>query len=375
MFVKYSLMYKAFLFALFTSAIFGSCDAPEKVKVNETALVAPPTLNFTTDQRLEVLYLAFMLAEYPLVSKYETDYKKAAEVYFEGHNNHEVVLLLKKLMYRGFNFDYAVNWIWQHTDFPALEPNRDINFPFATRPINQDSLNLLRIGLRKFYTDANCQEFLYQQQAFLDSMVSNAQHRFERKDLVEVITEYIGIPPAGSYYVVLSPLLHSGGYAVHRTDVTEFSAIAGPGGLDGTMPLFDAITLEQDLVIHEFSHNYVNPIVDEFFTKMAPLEDLLYTPYKEAIAETGYNSWKGFVYELMVRATTVRIVETVYGKASAKELIDYEESEGFVFVDDVAEILKSYESKRKEYPTLRDFYPEIIDQLGKLDRTASSGDR
>lgn len=364
-------MYKLLPFFLSILA-FSSCKQSLPSAKDEVETPVPTTLNFDTDARLEVLYLAFMMAEYPLVSKQESSYLLSAKEHFKAYSEHNAVTLLKTMMYKGFNFDYAVNWLYQHADFPEFEANRNVNFPFSERPLNPDSLNLLRQELINFYTDTRCAEFLSGQKAFLDGMIASAETKYKRKDIMDFITQYFGVPLGGSYQVVLSPLLHSGGFAIERKDVSEFSALIGPSGLENTMPLFDEVTLEHDLVIHEFSHNYTNPIVDDYMEQATPYQDVLYLPYKEDIKSEGYDSFEGFMRELIVRATTLRIAELTYGPAAAQVLLEYDESVGFVHLKEVATTLQYYEKNRDQYPTLRDFYPEMIKCFKTLGTTDSS---
>ena len=323
-------------------------------------------LKFRTDRNLETLYIAFLLADYPVVTPHESSYKLEVFKYFDQYREHDAIQILRKIMYQEFNFDYAVNWLYQHSDFPEFEKSRKIEYAFQDRLMNQDTLELFRKGLIKFYNETHCDSFLENQKDFLDEMTKNVRDSFERKDIIQVIEGYFGIEKNADYFVILSPLLHSGGFAIERTDKSQMFALIGPSGVKDSIPIFDKAFLEYDLVIHEFSHNYANPIVDEFMDETRQFEQALYTPIQEKLKNEGCGNWETFMYELIVRTTTIRIVENTYGKEAASELIEYEKSVGFEYVVELAELLKDYENNRDKYPTLRDFFPELIKGLDTI---------
>lgn len=199
-------------------------------------------------------------------------------------------------------------------------------------------------------------------------MVSGVRDSFSRKDIIQVIENYFGIKESAEYAVVLSPLLHSGGFTIEVADRHELYALVGPGGLKDSFPEFDKVFLEQDLVIHEFSHNYANPVVEQFMDETKKFEKDLFPAVREKVEQEGYATWEGFMFELIVRATTIRIVENMYGTEAATELTNYEISVGFEYVIEIVDELKIYEAQRDKYPTLAEFYPNIIRRLGEIKR-------
>ncbi len=357
---------KRLLTILFTASTLFSCN--DNKPTPATIVNQPDTaaLQFLTDKRVETLYIVFLFSDYPLLTPFPNSYKSDALRYFNKYKNHKAVLLAKDLVQKGLVADYAVNWLFQHSDFPEFTRTRTVNFPFDIRPISSDSLELFRKELIDFYTEAHCDSFFRSQDLFLNKMVDDVQDSFSRKDIVQVIENYFGIKKTATYYVVLAPLLHSGGFATERTDKDELSVLIGPGGVIDSFPKFDKAFLEQDLVIHEFSHNYSNPVVEQFMNETKKFENKLFPAIKEKVKQEGYATWESFMLELIVRATTIRIVENIYGAEAAKELTDYEKSVGFGYVVDIADELKIYESQRDKYTTLSEFYPNIIRRLGQI---------
>lgn len=355
------------LLLLFSAAVPGSFKGSPS-KPDQAAFPADKRVVFQTDKRVETLYFVFLLCDYPVMTPYPSAYKEAAKTWFTPHRDHAAVKLGTALIQKGFYTDYAMNWLFLHSHMPVLKRNRRVDFPFEQRAIDPDSLALFRKALADFYVDAGCEAFLRSQQSLLDKMILSTYDSLTRKDIIQVIERYYGIRKKGTFTVILSPLLHSGGFAIQRTDKNEQYVVIGPGGQKDSLPYFDKVFLEQDMVIHEFSHNYANPIVDRFMTESKKLEADLFPPVKDLVEEEGYSSWEGFMYELIVRSTTIRLVEQVYGPEAAAELMEYEKSVGFEYVEIVVEELKQYEVDRAKYPSLVEFYPNILKRLGAIER-------
>jgi hypothetical protein len=355
------------LFLSLAWIIFPCCGNKSKNNKNKESIQVPADrLQFGTDKRLETLYIVFLFSDYPVLTPFPNAYKTEALVYFAPYKQHRAVQLAKDLIPRGLVADYAVNWLFQHSQFPGLEKTRTIDFPFEARPLQQDSLELFRQALKDFYIEARCDSFFALQQVFLDKMVSTVRDSFTSKDILSVIEEYFGIRKEAKYDIILSPLMHSGGFSIERTDEHELYALIGPNRVEGNSPVFDRTFLEQDLVIHEFSHNYANPIVDQYMNQTKALEKDLFPPVRSSVEQEGYSTWESFMQELVVRATTIRIVGNLYGKEAARDLLDYEKSVGFGYVTELTDELKVYESQRDKYPTLADFYPRLIQRLEKV---------
>lgn len=323
-------------------------------------------LEFQTDKRLETLYIVFLFSDYPILTPFPNSYKSYALKYFDKYRNHKAIHLAKKLVQVGFVADYAVNWLYQHTNFPEFAKKQTVNFPFESRPINSDSLEVFRKELINFYNETHCDSFFLTQNIFLKKMISTVKNSFSRKDIIQVIENYFGIHKTAKYNVTLSPLIHSGGFAIERTDKSELYALIGASGVKDSFPIFDKVYLEQDMVIHEFSHNYSNPIVDRFMAETKKFENNLFPSVREKVKQEGYTTWESFMHELIVRATTIRIVEKIYGTEAATELTDYEKSVGFDYVTYIVKELKIYESQRDKYKTLTEFYPNIIRCLKQI---------
>lgn len=312
------------------------------------------------------MYYVFLLADYPLLSPHATSYKEAAKKHFAHFKEHKAVSLAKALFEKGFVYGYPVNWRYQYTSFTDNSAMHKVDYPFEKRPISADSLSMFRQELINFYNDASCADFLKIQHSFLDNMLSDVRDSVGNKNIIPEIESYFGIRKQARWSVILSPLLHSGGFTLERKDVPEMYAMIGPGDAKDSLPVFDKTYLEQDLLIHEFSHNYANPITEQFLVDSKVYEKKLFPSVQQMAQEEGYSTWESFMYELITRATTIRIVHKIYGADAANELSAYEKTTGFYFATDIADELKKYELHRDQFPTLADFFPEILKRMDML---------
>lgn len=361
------------LFLMMLLCVYG-CDPPVRDKMSADI----PQLTFSFDKRVETMYIVLMLTgKYDmLISQHTTSYKQKTKTYFEKHKKHHAIKLATTLIDQGFSFDYAASWICQFSDFPGFQSIYTVGYPLSDslknggRTISKQSLADFQQALISFYHDAECDNFFTQQESFASVMLTKTQQTFTHKKLPQIIENYYGIHKQASFTVILSPLLHSGGYEVDcklkQDSSLTLVAMVGPDGVTNGIPLFDTTFLEQDLIIHEFGHSYEYAIVERYMPQTLQYEKVLFPPVKTLVENEGYSEWTSFMHELIVRSVTLRIVEQEYGKDAAAGLLAYEKSVGFGYVEYITDELKKYEQQRNKYPTLEDFFPQIIKRLGQI---------
>lgn len=170
-----------------------------------------------------------------------------------------------------------------------------------------------------------------------------------------------------SYNLILSPLLHSGGFNSEITDQNgkkEVYALIGPNGEIDFVPYFDKNYMETDMILHEFGHSFVNPLVEKYDIEIERLKSKYFTQKLEENAKLqGYGEWKYVFNELLLRATTIQIAQKHFGKEKANKLLEYEKSIGFELVEKILEILREYETNRNKYVDFDKFYPILIERM------------
>jgi hypothetical protein len=172
--------------------------------------------------------------------------------------------------------------------------------------------------LRRFARDAAFGDFLARHHGFYDSLVADAKARLTGID-VGMLERYFGETRRG-YTIVLSPLLHHGGFGVRvrmADGGTEVYSIAGSHGVSDGRPTFGTAVDFRYLVWHEFGHAFVNPLVD-LFAERVERTDALFPGLREHMRQQGYDEWRSVVYEHLVRASTVRFAFRELGEEGAR---------------------------------------------------------
>ncbi len=118
------------------------------------------------------------------------------------------------------------------------------------------------------------------------------------------------------------------------------------------------------VLLHEFLHPYINPMVDRHYAKFIPSGKILFPPIREQMMRKAYGDWRIVIYESLVRASV--IVYMRESSLSTDEQIANDEREGFVWVKNLADLLEGYKNQRDKYHTLDDFMHEVVKFYDKM---------
>jgi hypothetical protein len=83
----------------------------------------------------------------------------------------------------------------------------------------------------------------------------------------------------------------------------------------------------------------------------------------EVMRRQAYGNWESTVNEHIVRAVTTRLAYLHYGAEAGDRALRGEQERGFIHVAALCAALERYEAARDTYPTLNDFYPELLAAL------------
>jgi hypothetical protein len=162
-------------------------------------------------------------------------------------------------------------------------------------------------------------------------------------------------------------LLHNGGYGtrVYSKDGTDTYAYVGPSGLDNDYPVYNPEYIIKELILHEFSHSFCNPVIDRQYTRLEKFSYLSDT-IKTKMSKHGYATWKTVLYEHLVRACVVRLIEKIFDKETAKKNDEEQISDGFIYLPHFLKMLDEFERDRNKYKQLDDAVEILIDTLGNI---------
>ncbi|MFW6247289.1 MAG: DUF4932 domain-containing protein [bacterium] len=177
-----------------------------------------------------------------------------------------------------------------------------------------------------------------------------------------------------SYNIVLVSMFHGGGYGPTILDSLGnkhvYSVVGLKKVIDG-VPQFGSLEEFRYTIWHEFSHSYVNPVVDSLYVDIEQYSTLL-EPIQEEMQAQSIADWKDCITEHIVRAVTIRLAYLHLGEEAGDKAKQMEINMGFHYVDEICEILEVYESKANNYSSFADFFPAIITLLENMETELSS---
>jgi hypothetical protein len=319
-------------------------------------------VSVAVDPRIELMTAIQLLAGYPILTSHDTPYRSDVAEYFAPHRAHQAVAYFDTLFESGFAFDAVPKSFASMSSLPELELTdavpREALAAAGGRP-QLERLALLaselaqRSKLAAFYRS---HEGTYRRlvDSTLSQIVSGIAH----------LTEYTGvkIPEAR---VVLSPLIHDGGFAMAGTPPQAF---IGPRGIgpDG-FPDFGGAARLGPLIWHEFAHTIINPLTESQRDKVDALE-IVDEEFRTRMRRNAYADWSTIVNESIIRAIEVRLTARILGDDAARRAQERQVERGFIHVPRIVEILHLYEADRDSFPTIADFYPRVLNAFESVPR-------
>ena len=326
-------------------------------------ICASSFLNVTVDPRIELLTAVEVLGfKHPgLNTPHDVPYKQEVLGYFAPHENHSAVEIFREITSKG---------IWPDAYAPAMirlsnPPDLEIQHPFN---------DYIRMGfggeekvlqfveaLREFVPAAGFMKFFENNRKFYADVIRDVQEQLGSHDYIADLEYYYGTKQ-NSYNIILSPLLHHGGFGPrlkHNEDSYDVYNIIGPTGVEEGMPVFGPERRLKDIATHEFGHSFVNPLTAKHIEKISKYA-ALYDPIADKMKKRGYSSWEICVNEHIIRAVTTRFTYRELGEHEGDETLKREKSRGFAYIEGLCQRLGEYELQRDKYKTFEEFYPQII---------------
>jgi len=307
------------------------------------------------DKRIELLTAVQLFTSWRNIGIWKEDYpyKKAMIDFFNPYSEHKAVKLCEELIKRGFTFDAPVGFMMHFSEPPELE----VVIPFSKYHISRAGgealLREFAKALKDFYHDSNFEEFWRRHLDFYRLIEEHASANIQLEKTVKMLEDFFGIEQKG-YHVVLAPLFYGNyGYAIKVDDKQILYAFLGPFRVKNGIPEFGAA------LFHEFAHNFVNPLTDEFLSEYRDFW-ALYRPIESFMEKMAYGDPSTMINEHIIRAIELK----VRSPKDIQKALRNEEKKGFAYIRPIFNLLSKYD--RAKYRTFREFYPEIIDLMNSI---------
>lgn len=210
---------------------------------------------------------------------------------------------------------------------------------------------------KEFSLDSKFMNFFNSHQNIYNQSTNNLYHVLKDEDLITWFQNYFGYKPE-KFTIIIGMQTGYGNYGLsitHPDNTIEYISILGASAnFWEKTPRFDEHWIIPTIV-HEFSHSYINPLINENYAKLEVASEIIYRKNPP----NDYFKSKIMLYEYLVRACVIRYFVSKNDFATIKRRIEIDRKDGFPAVEGLIELLERYEANRLEYATLSDFMPEI----------------
>jgi hypothetical protein len=330
------------------------------------AQAAAPALRINVDPRVELLSLIFRLAGNPEYSQGKVaSYTVDAEKQFAKFRDHPVVTLARDLRNRqGVSYDACMSMAVHVADAYELQPL----LPLKPWPDGLDrrwtasDVDRFLDAARQFVKDTSVREFFDRHRSLYETTESRMKSLMEKEAHLEWFNEYFGERPQATF--TLAPALLNGGccYGPHFRDAggkENLYCVLGVWKTDGAgLPVFTHDMLET--IIHEFGHSYANPIMDRHQSQLQSAADQLFRQVSGKMRSQAYGDSQTMMRESLVRACEVRYTFRYDGANAGQKSIAHHKGRGFLWMEELSNLLADYEGHRERYATLDSFSPRLV---------------
>ena len=325
------------------------------------------TFSISVDPRMELLGVVQHFTSWAPGGhiKSETAYKSDIDDYFGEFRNHRAVACVESLVAAGFTHDAPVRFMLHHHDPPEFVQHTPYSEYLVNRAGGEEILTELADALRDFARQTNFMAFYRSHAPLYDIHMAEVEALLSEKDYVQALEDFFGESAIG-YHVILPPLF-AGGYgpAIRREKGWDLYAVIGPCALRGERVTFACLGYLESIMLHEWSHSFVNPLVDQNYDLFSKSEGL-YDPIRGMMTSQAYPTWRIALYEHVVRASEINIRATLYDGFDKNVSLQVQEGKGFWYVSYIDSLLDLYQIHREDYPTFAEFMPLIAAGLGEL---------
>ncbi len=319
-------------------------------------------LTVEVDKRMELYFVtAYMSDSFfkKWITVNDANYAKEMESYFAAFKSHPAVTFFEQTWKRDMS-SYIPPEIMIYLS-SNLEEQKQLKIPqdVIDHLGGNDKKDEFIRNIQDFSKASNFDEFYKLHQDYYTSLSSRVLELMKKKSCISKLTAFYGTEQ-NHYYTLLVPLLGPGnGYGP--------SLPAENGKLDVYLLFSPYQNDEQilNMVWHEFGHSFVNPVVARNSALVNERSDL-YDPIASSMQPL-YSDWENALSEHLVRVNTTELIKSEYGKRTARQHISAHESQGFIYMKPLTELIKKYEKNRRDYPSFESYFPQILDKIKTME--------
>lgn len=321
--------------------------------------------------------IVFRLAGHPeyTMGRIES-YTSDLDVHFARFTDHPAVVRARQLRKtRGISFNAPMSLAVHLSDPPELAER----VPFDPLPPGIDprwtvsDVRAFLTDLRSFVRDAKVMDFFARHASLYQAATERLMNLSRQAHVAEWLDGFFEHRDDRQFLLVPGLLNGGGNYGAWARGVgpAASSSTAMKGTADEFYSILGTESIdESDLpsypprvagtIVHEFCHSFINPIVDAHERELKAVTDGLYSLVASRMQNQAYGLPKAMMDESLVRAATLRYLETHVGADAARRDAAADRADGFPWVGRLAETFKDYERNRARFATLDTFVPRVV---------------
>lgn len=326
-------------------------------------------ITITVDYRSELLGIIMWLSDYhnqfphlfqPYANKFFTD--NIIQKFNEFKKEPAILEFNELVKKHGFSYDAPISLFLQiNENFDCNDVN---DYILKERLHNDPSIFKFLEDTKAFAKKIHFEKYYQQNIPLYKKWISDFSKTFENTKIIDFFTNYFGYQNNAKFYINLMPYTTEGAYCCYTNN--KIYACFPVSKKTKKKNLFDTTNREKniiDTVVHEFCHSYINPITQKSKINL-PIN--FFDKIKSQMNKIAYTNDNSIINEHIVRAIEIRFIKIFYNDDEwAQSRMDKEKENGFIYIKTIVNSLIEYEKKRKEYPTIEAFYPQIIKALQK----------
>ncbi|MBK6940738.1 MAG: DUF4932 domain-containing protein [Planctomycetes bacterium] len=329
---------------------------------------AAASITVRCDARVELFCIVARLAGDPEFNddRAESPYADAVEDWFDAFRTHPAVEYARVLRRdHGITFDAVPDLALHCDDVESLLPR----MPLTPRPARLDARWTEDIAteyldrLRSFVIDTKFVEFFASQADRYRRTELRLAERLADAKIEAWVAGYFGERSVRATFTVIPSLLNGPnnyGCGVQFEDGRfDLSPVMGIWKWDAE-GVAEFGPEHVPTVVHEFTHNFANPVIDRHADALEAPGRALFTTVQKTMEMQAYPTWRIMLYESLVRACVNRYVAEHQGADAARADAADNARRGFTWTADFAALLEEYEADRERYPDLDAFAPRIV---------------
>lgn len=298
---------------------------------------------------------------------------QSADSFFASMRNHKAVELAKQYRQQNICYDavtgYANQLIFDEDGMIIFEPDYMEGSNPGFNRWNSQQKNDMLVAVNDFYKKSNFHEW------FISTKSEQHQAIKSFKSVCNLdytwFDTFYGKNDKVSSRIILSFMIGSNnnGISLKRQDGTLLlTPVLGGLGLNAEGVYFYG---DMNLIVHEFSHPYCNPLIEANWSAISAKSEEVYKGVASIMQSQAYSNAKTMMCETLVRASAIRYMMSHNQKNYVGRRIAQEESNGFVMIRCFINALEKREQESDKYATLADFMPELIAAINGFDPDAS----